>query len=317
MKTYDLLVMGELNVDLILSKIQAFPKIGTEIIAQDMILTLGSSSAICACNASALGCKVAFLGKIGNDYFGTFIRDSLRSKNVGTDHLIRSSDYQTGATVALSYGNERAMVTHPGAMAYLSADDLSIELLQKAKHLHVSSVFLQPLVQRDLIKIFTIAKEQGLTTSLDPQWDPTEQWQLDLERLLPLVDVFMPNEDEVLAITKKSTVEEAIASLQDIAQTLVVKLGQRGSLAVRNRQIFKAGPFLNMEIVDAIGAGDSFDAGFLSRFIRSNDIEKCLRLGNLAGAINTTAAGGTTAFSSPERIRQTAQQKFHTNILEL
>jgi sugar/nucleoside kinase (ribokinase family) len=317
MKKFDILVIGELNVDLILSQIQSFPEVGKEVLARDMTLTLGSSSAIFACNSSALGAKVTFLGKIGNDYFGTFVRDSLRSKNVNTDYIIRSSDYKTGATVAMNFNEDRAMITHPGAMEYLGFENISSEIIDNAKHLHISSVFLQPQIKKDIVKIFKLAKAKGLTTSLDTQWDPIERWDLDLKNLLPHVDVFIPNEVEILALTKQKTVKDAIDQLKGFSNVIAVKMGNQGSLAWSDGKYITAEPYLNTEVIDAIGAGDSFDAGFVTSFIRDNDIEKCLKLGNLAGAINTTAPGGTSAFTSFERIRETAMTKFKADIMHL
>ena len=316
MKQFDILVVGELNVDLILNHIQSFPKLGTEVLAQDMVLTLGSSSAIFACNASSLGAKVAFLGKIGSDYFGNLCIDSLKARNVKTEFIIRSSDYKTGATIALNFDENRAMVTHPGAMEYLGMESITPRILDTANHMHVSSVFLQPLIKKDIIDIFKLAKKQGLTTSLDTQWDPFEKWDINLKELLPHVDVFIPNEDEILALTKKTTVEEGINSLKDFANTVVVKMGKNGSLGWSKGQTYRAEPYLNPSVVDAIGAGDSFDAGFVTKFIKQLSLEKCLKFGNLAGAINTTAAGGTTAFSSFEKIKEIAAHKFQVNILD-
>ncbi len=314
MKKFDILVMGELNIDLILNRIQAFPKVGTEVLAKDMVLTLGSSSAIFASNASSLGSRVAFLGKVGHDYFGSFIIDALKAKNVGTQFVIRSSDYVTGATVVLNFGEDRAMVTHPGAMEFLSGENLTPGIVEHAKHLHVSSVFLQPLLKRDLPKILRMAKEHGLTTSLDTQWDPHEKWDLDLPALLPHVDVFMPNEEEFLALAGTRDLEAGLQSLGKLANIIVVKQGSKGSIAYTKGKKVRVEAFLNREVVDSIGAGDSFCSGFVSKFILGAPLETCLKFGNLTGALNTTAAGGTSAFSSSEKIQSVAKAKFGVDI---
>ena len=311
MKPFDILVVGELNVDLILSQVQEFPRMGAEILAKDMVLTLGSSSAIFACNASTLGSKVGFVGKIGTDSFGTLVIDTLKAKNVKTVHIIRASDYKTGITVALSFGNDRAMVTYPGAMEYLSGENVTDQLLSEARHMHVSSVFLQPQIKRDIQSIFERAKKAGVSTSLDTQWDPSEKWDLDLAKLLPFVDVFIPNEDEILRLTGAASVEAAIEKLKPKANWIVVKMGTKGSIAWANGKMHRAEPYLNSQVVDAIGAGDSFDAGFVSQFVRGAAIEKCMRVGNLAGAINTTGAGGTGAFSSLEKVQAIARERFN------
>lgn len=316
MKALDILVVGELNVDLILSQVQEFPRLGAEVLARDMVLTMGSSSAIFACNAATLGRRVGFVGKLGQDSFGDLVLESLRSKNVVTECVLRSRDYKTGITAALSFGNERAMVTYPGAMELLSASDVTDENLRQARHLHVSSIFLQPLLQRDLVALFRRAKALGLTTSLDTQWDPSERWNLDLPTLLPLVDVFIPNEDEVMALTQASSVETAVEKLRPHARWVAVKMGHKGAMLWADGRRYRAEPYLNPHVVDAIGAGDSFDAGFVSQFVQGAEPERCLRMGNLAGAINTTAAGGTGAFLSLERVRELARQQFHVTEME-
>ena len=118
-KNFDVIVIGELNVDLILNQIDSLPEIGKEILASKMDLVLGSSSAIFASNLSSLGAKVSFLGKIGNDSFGDLVINSLKTKGVNTDLVIREDKLKTGATVVLNYGEDRANVTHPGAMEHL------------------------------------------------------------------------------------------------------------------------------------------------------------------------------------------------------
>src|SRR5262245_23298215 len=120
MKKFDVLVAGELNVDLIMSGIQKFPELEKEIMADEMLLTLGSSSAIFASNLSTLGSTVAFTCMIGKDAFGELVLDSLKKKKVNCDFVTQSSEHKTGCTVAMIFGNERAMVTHGGAMEKFS-----------------------------------------------------------------------------------------------------------------------------------------------------------------------------------------------------
>jgi sugar/nucleoside kinase (ribokinase family) len=317
MKAHDILVMGELNVDLILDGVQSFPRLGAEVLARERTLALGSSSAIFASNAASLGARVAFLGKLGDDLFGDLVLASLQERDVDTRPIVRSRDLVTGVTVAMNFGETRAMVTHAGAMEHLSGEDLALSLLEGARHLHVSSVFLQPLVKRDILEIFGKAKRLGLTTSLDTQWDPAEKWDLPWRDLWPLVDVFLPNEDELLALTGEKSVDEALARVGPSVSTLVVKRGNQGSRALAGGKAYVAAPFSNPHVVDAIGAGDSFDAGFVVKLLAGAPIERCLLFGNLAGALSTTAAGGTAAFSSPERIRESAWKYFGVNLSDL
>ena len=93
MKQFDIIALGELNVDLILNNIEGFPEVGKEKFAKQMTLTLGSSTAIFAANAAALGAKVAFCGMIGNDSFGDLVESSLQAKGVDTRYLIRQDKF--------------------------------------------------------------------------------------------------------------------------------------------------------------------------------------------------------------------------------
>ena len=309
-KQFDVIVVGELNVDLILNQIESFPEMGKEKLAQQMTLTLGSSSAIFASNLSSLGAKVSFLGKIGTDSFGDLVISSLKAKNVDTSMIIRDDTLATGATIILNYGEDRAMVTHPGAMDHLTFGEIGREQLEKAKHLHFSSCFLQPGIKPDLDKLFKLAKDAGLTTSFDAQWDPAEKWDIDLEAILPHVDVFFPNKVEAMFLTGEESVEKALDRLADMGNSVVVKLGSAGSLSKTEDKVFKADAFLNKDVVDAIGAGDSFNAGFISKFIKGHAIKQCQIFGNITGAVSTTQSGGTTAFTNLENVLKIAKDKF-------
>ncbi len=295
-KKIDVIVVGELNVDLILNEINSLPELGKEILASAMTLTLGSSSAIFASNLSSLGSTVSFAGKIGKDLFGNLVLECLHEKGVETDLILESEDLHTGATVVLNYKENRAMVTHAGAMEHLQIHEIPMEKLSQAKHLHLSSYFLQKGLIKNMASLFRQAKQFGLTTSLDPQWDPAEKWEMNLEEILPLVDVFLPNEEELLNLTGQSSVDTALDSLSSCANSVVVKLGNRGSLSSHQGKRVLIPAFLNASVVDAIGAGDSFNAGFIHQFIQQAEMETCQRFANLVAAISTTASGGTSAF---------------------
>ncbi len=311
MKKFDVLVIGELNVDLILNQIDAFPGIGKERLARDMELVLGSSSAIFACNLSTLGSRVAFLGKIGKDEFGKLVINSLESKQVATDYIISSDRYKTGATIVLNFGEDRAMITHPGAMEHFTFSEIKPEILDHCDHIHLSSVFLQPGIKANLPDILLLAKENNVTTSLDTQWDPAEKWDLDLEIILPLVDVFLPNIQEFLALTRKNNLRKAMESVKDFSNIVAVKMGNKGSVGIERGKSYQSKPFLNRQVVDAIGAGDSFNAGFIFKFLNQATLSDCLLFGNLMGAINTTAAGGTAAFQYLKNVKETAKENFN------
>jgi sugar/nucleoside kinase (ribokinase family) len=283
---------------------------GKEKLAKEMTVTLGSSSAIFASNLSSLGAKVAFVGKIGDDNFGKLIADELAKKGVGVDLIIKDKKTNTGATIVLNYNEDRANITYQGAMNNLTLKDIPMDILEEAKHLHFSSYYLQPGMKKNIKELFQSAKTSGLTTSFDMQWDPDEKWELNYKEVLPCVDVFLPNEQELLFLTKENSLADAVNKITPFANHLVVKMGSKGSLLVSKRkEIFKES-FLNNNVVDAIGAGDSFNAGFIFKYVNGKDLSECQVFGNLMGAVNTTAAGGTAAFTNYNEILKTAEEKF-------
>lgn len=302
-----ILVVGELNVDLILNHINGFPAIGTEIVANKMDFTLGSSSAILASNIQAMGVETSFCGMIGEDQFGSYIIKELVKKGVNTEYIQKSKRYKTGITVVLNYDQDRANVTHCGAMSDLQMHHIPWESLSKFDHLHISSFFLQQGLRKDIPLIFEKAKKKGLTTSLDLQFDPDEEWRFDYKKCLPFVDIFLPNESEILAITGQKTIEEAIKEIRPFANYIALKLGEKGSRLIFHDEEINQPPYLNKQFEDAIGAGDSFNAGFLQKFLEGADLTECLNNGNLMGSLNTTCSGGTAAFISKEEILEKTQ----------
>jgi sugar/nucleoside kinase (ribokinase family) len=314
-KNHDVVVIGELNVDLILNNIQQFPAIGKEVLAEDMVLTLGSSSAIFASNLSVLGSKVTFVGKLGKDIFADIVIKSFEKKNVHTGNLMYSETSKTGITVVMNVGEDRAMLTYAGAMAEMSGLQVSEKILQSSRHMHISSVFLQPALKAGIEELMRRAKKENLTTSLDTQWDPDEKWDLDLKSLLPLVDVFLPNMQEFLALTGSADLHTGVETIKNVANTVVVKDGSNGAWLWTKGELTHQPAYLNTEVVDCIGAGDSFDAGFIHGFSKGYDLKECLRLAALTGAVNTTAAGGTTAFISLQEVIETANLKFKAKFI--
>ena len=308
-KKYDILVVGELNVDLILDQITSFPEMGKEKIAKDMSLVLGSSSAILASNLSSLGSKVGFIGKIGKDMFGELILKELQSKKVDTSLIIQSPSESTGATIVMSYGNDRANITYPGAMESLRIEDISDDIISTARHLHFSSYFLQPGIKKDVVKLFKKAKAMGLTTSLDPQWDPAEEWDIDLNELLPYTDFFLPNVSELAAITRIHDLDSALKTMKS-SNMIIIKMGIEGAYLYKDNLKVLYPAFINKNVVDTVGAGDSFNAGFLFKFLQGASAKECMTFASQTGAVSTTAAGGTGAFRSYEHVMEIIRSKF-------
>ncbi|MCW3078601.1 carbohydrate kinase family protein [Segetibacter sp.] len=310
----DVLVTGELNVDILLNKVRGFPVIGQEILADEMTFTLGSSSAIFASNLASLGIGTSFCGIVGNDIFGKYILSELNDKKVDTRLITEESKYQTGVTIILNYEQDRANVTHCGAMEHFNVSNIPVDELSQYRHLHLSSFFLQKGLQKDIVRLFKTARENGLSTSLDIQWDPANEWAFPYKQCLPYVDFFLPNEAEVLALTDTAQLSDAFDVLDAFANTIVVKRGVHGALAYSKGTYTEAEPYLHSLFVDAIGAGDSFNAGFISSYLQGKSLQESLMFGNLTGAINTTGSGGTGAFSDLSSFVKKARTIFNIEI---
>jgi len=301
-KSFDILVAGEINPDLVLTG-NVIPAFGqAEKLVNSASFSIGSSSAIFACGAARLGLKLGFIGICGDDLFGHFMLDEMARRQVDTTPVIVDASVQTGMSVILSAPDDRAILTHVGSMDRLRADLVTDELLNRSRHLHVASYFLQTALQPGLPDLFRRAHALGLTTSLDPNWDPSGEWR-GFDELLPFVDVFLPNENEALALTGLPDNELALNRLVQKCPWVAVKLGARGAMAGRGSETANS-PALKVNVVDTTGAGDSFDGGFLYGFLHGWSLERSLKLGAACGSLSTRKAGGTTAQATLEEALQ-------------
>jgi sugar/nucleoside kinase (ribokinase family) len=292
---FDVSVIGELNLDLIFYGLPAKLELDREHLATNLSLTLGSSSAIFAHNLARLGSSVGFSSSIGSDSLGPICIERLAEANVDLSRVKKFDGKITGLTVILPQGKERYILTYPGTMADYSLADLDLKYVFDAKHLHVASYFLQRAIQPSLEQIFREAKAAGLTTSLDTNDDPDDRWTPEIQKIFPHLDLLMPNEHEARRMAGVDDIDKAIEILSKKVKTLVLKRGSKGALVVSGDKRFTALP-LAVEVVDAVGAGDSFNAGFLHQFVRKASLEDCLAFGNVIAALSTTRGGGTEAF---------------------
>jgi sugar/nucleoside kinase (ribokinase family) len=294
LRDIDILVVGEVNADLVLTG-DVTPAFGqAEKVIADAELTIGSSGAIFACGAARLGLRVAYSGVVGDDLFGRFMMDSLAARGVDTGGIHLDPALKTGLSVILSRSDDRAILTHLGAIDKLRACQVDRSLLERARHLHTTSYFLQHALQPGLPALLTEARAAGTTISMDTNWDPAEGWNGGLQALLSQVDVFLPNEQEALAISGASDLAAALDGLSGRMPTVTIKLGAQGAIARRGGETAEHGGY-PVAVVDTTGAGDSFDAGFLYGYLQGGSVADSLALAVACGALSTQAAGGTAA----------------------
>jgi sugar/nucleoside kinase (ribokinase family) len=293
-KPLDITIVGETNLDLILYGLPEEMPVEREILASEFDMTLGGSSSILAHNLAILGTRVGFVSDVGNDAMGNIAQGYLQGSGVNLSHLRQRADAKTGVTLLLPHGKRRHILTYPGVMSELRVEDLDLAYLASARHFHLSSLFLQTGLHAGLSQLFDYLRSAGLTVSLDTNDDPTGVWRGVLDLLLDRVDILLPNEDELLQIADTATLEQALDKLALQVPLIVVKCGTRGALVQWGKQREWARP-LAVEPVDTIGAGDSFNAGFLNAWLAGEDPMRAAAMGNLSGALSTLRPGGVAA----------------------
>lgn len=303
-----ILIAGELNVDLVLQGDRVVPVPGKEVLADQFAIALGSASAICAAGLARLGHAVRFVGRVGADYWGEYCVDTLGRSGVDTSRIGADPQLQTGVTVSLSCALDRALVTYLGAIVGLRAADVEDDALSGVTHLHVSSFFLQKGLRPGCRELFARASGRGITTSLDCGHDPDEQWNSGLREVLAETDIFLPNGEELCAITGCRGPIEALSVLENGRTRTVAKLGSQGCLTLERGEALHV-PALPVDAVDTTGAGDSFNAGFLHAWLEGRDVHACLRFASACGSLSTQALGGIAAQATVEDVERAIQER--------
>ncbi len=289
MPEFDVLTLADLNVDLVLA--DADPEFGQkEKMISGYLLELGGSCPIFACQAAKLQLRTAVAGVMGEDLFGRFMLSRLSEAGVDVSLVEMRKGFRTAASFALCRGNDRAILTDQAGITAMPFERVTETFLAKARHIHVGSYFLLTNLKTYFPQILTTARRLGLTVSIDTNWDPEEKWD-GVNKILELTDIFMPNENELIAISGIDDFDRALEKMSKIVPLVVVKRGSLGSIARQGDKIWSV-PAFPIRYVDGVGAGDSFDAGFLKGYLSGFSVEKALRLGSYCGAMNTTAAGG-------------------------
>ena len=288
-RPYDVFVVGELNVDIILTG-DVTPVFGqVEKIVDDLTVCAGSSSAIFSAAAAKMGLRVLFASRVGDDLFGQMMLRELARAGVDASAVTVDPALKTGAGVMLSRGQDRAMLTFLGSIAQVSRRDVPPDWATRARHLHVASPFLLTALRPEMPALMRQAHAAGMTVSLDTNWDPSGRWQVD--DLLAHTDILFPNENELKAITGEDDLERALRAMAARVPLVVVKRGERGALAARGAERV-AVPAFSVPVADTTGAGDTFDAGFLAGWLRGEPLPRCLLLGSACAALAVQQVGG-------------------------
>jgi sugar/nucleoside kinase (ribokinase family) len=302
------LVVGELNVDVIAIGVQRIPMMGAEVITEDCQLTLGSASAIFCVGMARLGSRVTFVSQVGEDTFGDFCLRAVKREGISTTYVQRKRTEKTGVTISLSSARDRALITYPGAIASFTVEEFDTSLIKRHDHMHLTSYYLQQGLQPAFPALFKNAKAKGLTTSFDPNSDPNASWSNSIKKVLRHTDVLFVNQREASELTGLKSSADALKSLGQLVPCAVIKLGRKGAIAIQKGEVVKHAGF-EVDAVDTTGAGDSFDAGFVAAYLRSNSIKDCLQHGNACGALSTQQVGGTAGQPTRSQLMEFIQER--------
>jgi ribokinase len=304
----DVLVVGDANVDLVLRG-DVVPRFGqAEQLLESADLVVGGSASIVAIGLARLGVSTALVAVLGADRFGDFQRNALRSEGVAVDAVRTSPSEATGISVILSTPGDRSILTLPGTVSSLRANDVlaAVEATQP-NHVHFASYFLQPGLAAELPALLAELRSRGVTTSLDTNWDPAERWA-GLAEILPAIDIVFPNLEELRAIAvalggNAGSDVDAAATIAALGPRVIVKAGRDGGWALGPDGVIARAPGLPVDVVDTTGAGDSFDAGYLAAMAAgvADEVTR-LRWASVAGSRSTLGRGGTAAQATRDEL---------------
>jgi sugar/nucleoside kinase (ribokinase family) len=255
-----------------------------------------------------LGSRVTFVSHVGTDIFGDFCLKALKGEGVSPEHVQRKSNEKTGVTISLSGARDRALVTYPGAIASFTLNEFDTSLIKRHDHMHLTSYYLQQGIQPAFPALFERAKAAGLTTSFDPNSDPSASWSNSIKKVLRHTDVLFVNKREASELTGLKSSGNALKALGQLVPCAVIKLGRKGAVAIQHAEVAKH-PGFKIDAVDTTGAGDSFDAGFVSAYVRGFTLDKCLEVGNACGALSASHVGGTAGQPNEKELQEFLKSK--------
>jgi len=294
-KIFDVVSIADLCIDIIITG-TVKPIYGqVEQLVDNYTIDVGGSVAIFASQFAKLGGEVCLFGKVGNDIQGKIILERLALAGVDVSYVNICSNTPTAMGLNLSCNNDRALLACLAAIDLIDKDIFKQTMKVKTRHWHIGSYFLiKGLVGSwsDLIKEL---KKEKVSISLDTNWDPEENWDSILE-ILPLVDIFLPNESEALSITRQDDILKAGKTLVSYCPLVIIKCGEKGAMIFTNNEVFEypipESLLENLKILDTTGAGDNFDAGFLFSWLQDEKLDACIELAFKCAISSLKALGG-------------------------
>jgi len=293
---YEILIPGNYFCDLIFTGFPDFPALGSEVYTQNLTITVGGVlNTVIALRR--LGIEVGWLGQIGNDMFSRFVLDLIEKEGVDISLLTQVDAPFQRVTVAVSYPQDRAFITYVDPA--LSPVEMAFDSLQDIRfgHLHFTGFQLE----EHTLEVIKVTRGRGIKVSMDCQDRPMTLETPGVRDILTHLDMFMPNAKEAMRLAERDSVGAAAEVLRPLVPLLVIKDGGNGASAWQGESHWHE-PALNVTPVDTTGAGDVFNAGFLTAYLKGQEMRECLRWGNICGGLSTLGSGGTSTAPHREQV---------------
>jgi sugar/nucleoside kinase (ribokinase family) len=291
----DVLCAGIIVADHVCHPVSHVPAAGELVMTDKMLLTIGGCAANAAVDLTKMEVSAAVVGRVGDDAFGRIVGEMLREQGVDTTAIQTSHGADTSQTLIVNVaGQDRRFIHTFGANAVFSPADIPAMLVKQCRVLYLGGYLAMPrMVQEELAPLFAAARQAGVKTVLDVVVPARGEYLSRLDRLLPHVDVFLPNNHEAEIMTGESDPVKQAEVFRGLgAKTVVITMGSEGSVLVTDKVRLRAGVF-SMPLVDGSGGGDAFDAGFIYGLLKGMMAEECLRVASALGASCVRAIGTT------------------------
>jgi len=298
--------LGILVADFFPSPLPRLPKPGELMVVDQIAHYTGGCAANTAVALAKLGIKAGVLGKVGRDPFGRIIIDDLAEKEVEVSQIRLSSRKGTSKTLIIpTVSEDRRYIHMIGANADFCIDDVDFDYLSEVKVVYVGGYLaLSRLDQGALIAILKFAKERGITTVLDIVLARGKNALAECKDALRYVDAFLPNQDEARALTgEDEPLKQAEFLLQFGPAMVVITSGREGALLKSRDKTIRAFSYA-VDFVDGSGAGDAFDAGFITGLLKGWSLEDTLEFASAMGASCVRKLGCSAGLFSMQEARE-------------
>lgn len=291
-------IIGNLNVDLIMGPLNQGPEWGKEKVVKYSQLRIAGQVGYTALALANLGIEINVIANVGDDYYGQFILQQMKKFNINTEGIKVIKEAPTGITVSLvNKEGERALISYLGSMEYFKEKDIKEKwhLIEECQYVVFDGYFLLPKLNFDAAgRLLSRIRNSGKTVLLDTGWDPSDWPSRHIEEikgLLRYTDIFLPSLDEAKVITGEKEPGKVLSTLtQYVSSLVVIKMGQKGSVAIKDGKIYKQPPF-KVKAIDTTGAGDTFNAGFLYGVMKDWDLGKTLQFATALASLYVCSEG--------------------------